>query len=99
MAKKGKTKRPAVRSKRKPKNQTEARAWLLAIAEHIGETSLVEQCRVPADLFRTVTSRVPWSTQAPAADEDAGRECHACAGSVGGGVSPSAGRVEGAPVA
>ena len=38
MAKKGKTKRPAARSKRKPKNQTEARAWLLAIAEHIGET-------------------------------------------------------------
>jgi Zn-dependent peptidase ImmA (M78 family) len=49
------------------------RAIELLAAEHIGEASLVEQCRVPADLFRTVTSRVPWSSQAPAAPEDAGR--------------------------
>ena len=49
------------------------RAIELLAAEDIGETSLVEQCRVPVDLFRTVTSRVPWSAQAPAADEQAGR--------------------------
>jgi hypothetical protein len=49
------------------------RAIELLAAEHIGETSLIEQCRVPADLFRTVTSRVPWSSQAPTADELAGR--------------------------
>ena len=49
------------------------RAVELLAAEHIGEASLVEQCRVPVDLFRTVTSRVPWSSQAPAAPEDAGR--------------------------
>ena len=49
------------------------RAIELLAAEHIGEASLVEQCRVPADLFRTVTSRVPWSSQAPDADEQAGR--------------------------
>jgi Zn-dependent peptidase ImmA (M78 family) len=49
------------------------RAIELLAAEDIGETSLVEQCRVPVDLFRTVTSRVPWSAQAPAVDEQAGR--------------------------
>ena len=37
-AKKGKTKRSTVRSKRKPNNPKEALAWLYTIAEHIGET-------------------------------------------------------------
>ena len=38
MAKKGKTTRSTVRSKRKPNNPREALAWLRTIAEHIGET-------------------------------------------------------------
>ena len=43
------------------------RALELLAQEHIGEALLVEQCRVPADLFRTVTARVPRTT--PAAGE------------------------------
>ena len=38
MAKKGKTTRSTVRSKRKPNNPREALAWLYTIADHIGET-------------------------------------------------------------
>jgi Zn-dependent peptidase ImmA (M78 family)/transcriptional regulator with XRE-family HTH domain len=35
------------------------RAVELLTADGIAETRLIEQCRVPADLFRTVTARVP----------------------------------------
>ena len=38
MAKKGKTKRSTVRSKRKPNNPREALAWLYTIADHIQES-------------------------------------------------------------
>ncbi|CCH33170.1 XRE family transcriptional regulator [Actinosynnema sp. NPDC047251] len=36
-----------------------ARAVQLLASEGIGQEALVEQCRVPADLFRTVTARAP----------------------------------------
>ena len=38
MAKKGKTNRSTVRSKRKPNNSREALAWLYTIADHIQES-------------------------------------------------------------
>ncbi len=41
------------------------RALELLAREGIGERLLVEQCRVPADLFRTVTSRVPAAAPPP----------------------------------
>jgi Zn-dependent peptidase ImmA (M78 family)/transcriptional regulator with XRE-family HTH domain len=45
------------------------RALELLAQEHIGEASLLRQCRVPAGLFHTVTSRVPHRA-APAAEPD-----------------------------
>jgi hypothetical protein len=38
-----------------------ARAVELLTQEGIGEARLIEQCRVPADLFRIVTARIPES--------------------------------------
>jgi hypothetical protein len=40
----------------------------LLAQEGIDEARLIEQCRVPVDLFHTVTARVPESAQPAAAD-------------------------------
>lgn len=48
------------------------RAVELLESEGIGELSLIEQCRTPAELFRTVTARVPQvlSSDQPDADDE-----------------------------
>ena len=45
MAKKGKTKRSTVRSKRKPENPREALACLHTVAEHIQAEAAQTSCR------------------------------------------------------
>jgi Zn-dependent peptidase ImmA (M78 family)/transcriptional regulator with XRE-family HTH domain len=45
------------------------RALELLAAEGVTEDALVDQCRVPAGIFRTVTSRAPSARFAPAGDD------------------------------